>query len=160
MGAAPEGTVCENALYTDDWFHTALVPGTDAALEVAEELEAQDRHITAEWVETGTIFACPAAEGDDEHDFYLAKALSAMQCAVETMTDSAGNEIYEGSYYVPCHFLEWKNKEQGIYAVETAAVNYLGTHLVCIAPLQMNKVMGGWTLPHHEIERVMHATAP
>ena len=160
MGAAPEGTVCENALYTDDWFHTTLVPGTDATLEVAVELEAQDRHITAESLEAGTIFASPVFDGDDEHDFYLAKAMSSMQYADESMTDGAGNIIHEGSYYVPCHFLEWKNQQQGIYTVDyAAAVTFQGSHNVCIAPVQMTKVVGGWKLPHDELERVMHATA-
>ena len=160
MGAAPEGTVCENALYTDDWFHTTLVPGTDATLEVAVELEAQDRHITAESLEAGTIVASPVVEGDDDHDFYLAKAMSSMQYADESMTDGAGNIIHEGSYYVPWHFLEWKNQQQGIYTVDyAAAVTFQGSHNVCIAPVQMTKVVGGWKLPHDELERVMHATA-
>ena len=160
MGAAPEGTVCENALYTDDWFHTTLVPGTDATLEVAVELEAQDRHITAESLEAGTIFASPVFDGDDEHDFYLAKAMSSMQYADESMTDGAGNIIHEGSYYVPCHFLEWKNQQQGIYTVDyAAAVTFQGSHNVCIAPVQMTKGVGGWELPDDELELVMHATA-
>ena len=160
MGAAPEGTVCENALYTDDWFHTTRVPGTDATLEVPEELEAQDRHITAESVEAGAIFATPVAEEHDDHDFYLAKAMSSIRYADETMTDHAGNVIYEGTYYVPCHFLEWKTQQQGIYTVDyAAAVTYQGSHQVCIAPVQMTKVVGGWKLPDDELERVMHATA-
>ena len=160
MGAAPEGTVCENALYTDEWFHTTLVPGTDATLEVAVELEAQDRHITAESLEAGTIFASPVFDGDDEHDFYLAKAMSSMQYADESMTDGAGNIIHEGSYYVPCHFLEWKNQQQGIYTVDyAAAVTFQGSHNVCIAPVQMTKGVGGWELSDDELELVMHATA-
>jgi hypothetical protein len=159
MGAAPEGAQCENAPWTDDWYHTTIVPANDEAREVAEELEQQDHHLTAETLQALTFFALPAAADDDEHEFWLAQAMSPMQCAVESMEDTSGNIIHEGCNYIPCHYLEWANRAKGTYKVETASVNYVDSHLVCVGHLQLEKVMGGWKLPGDEMERVIHATS-
>ena len=159
MGKAPEGATCENAPWTDPWFTTTLEPDDEETREVAEELEQQDRHITAETLEARTFFAVAATTEDADHDFWIAQAVGPMQCAVESMTDSSGNVVHEGENYVLSHYLEWANKATGIYKVETAAVNYIPSHLVCIAHLQLTKVLGGWKLPDDEVDRVMHATA-
>jgi hypothetical protein len=159
MGAALEGATCENAPWTDPWFPTTLTPDDEETREVAEELEQQDRHITAETLEARIFFAVAAEMEDEDHDFWIAQAMGPMQCAAESMTDTSGNVMHEGENYVACHYLEWKNKATGIYKVETAAVNFIASHLVCISHLQLTRVGGGWKLPSGEVDRVIHATA-
>ena len=134
--AAGEG--CENAQYTDEWETVELVAQDEESAEVVEELYAQERHLGAEMLAAQDFFAI-SAEDDEDHAFYILLAIGPMQQAVDDLEDLHGNVVHECTFYVPSHYLEWRNKEQETYYVDTGKIVYIASHLVAIPRLEMER---------------------
>jgi hypothetical protein len=77
-----------------------------------------------------------------------------LQAATEKRDDYK-NVVAPESYYVNCHFLEWKDQRTRTYCVDYAKKSILPSHLVAVSALEMEqKAHGGWRLAQEELERV------
>jgi hypothetical protein len=115
--------------------------------------DLEERHLGAEMLAAQDFFAI-SAEDDEDHAFYILRAIGPMQQAADDLEDLHGNVVHEGTFYVPCHYLEWRNKEQETYYVDAGKIVYIASHLVAIPRLEMERHggRGEWKIaPEGEI---------
>ena len=147
---------CKNKQWVDEWETVELVPKDTETQEEVDQLRAQEWHLNAEHLEAGEFFAIKVDDEEEEdHNFYVCYALGPSLQAATEKRDDYTNVVAPGSYYVNCHFLEWKDQRTRTYYVDYAKKAKLPSHLVAVSALEMEqKPHGGWRLAQEELERV------
>jgi hypothetical protein len=137
--AQPDSVGCHNKSHVDEWVPFTLVEESEAQARQTRAAVAEACHERGVEVARGAIFARQSA-GDPLHPYYLVKALSGVQQALEVMEDdyytsdgSAGVKVTPGEFIIEGRFLEWRDEElcDEYYLETTKKCLSYSHHVVC-----------------------------
>ena len=105
-------------MYTDTWKKHTMVP-TDKVSRRETRARAEDsRRAIAAMVEVGDVFMVRKPAGEDlDHPFWLMKAVKALH-TLEDDEECDGVHYLQGEEVLVGCFLEWADKEEGVYTVD------------------------------------------